>query len=90
MKAGVAIALLTAKAFVKAGVSWKGKIKLGLVCDEEGMMLGIKHFIKAGHADDVTACLVPEPEENNLCISMKGAIRAIVRVPGEWPMAPCP
>jgi succinyl-diaminopimelate desuccinylase len=83
MKAGVAIAMLTAKAFVKAGVSWKGKIKLGLVCDEEGMMLGIKHFIKAGHADEVTACLVPEPEENNFCISMKGAIRAIVRVHGK-------
>ena len=47
------------------------------------MMIGIKHFIKSGHADDVTACLVPEPEENNLCITMKGAIRAIVRVHGK-------
>jgi succinyl-diaminopimelate desuccinylase len=47
------------------------------------MMLGIKSFIRAGHADDVAACLVPEPEENNLCICMKGAIRAIVRVHGK-------
>ena len=47
------------------------------------MMIGIKHFIRSGHADDVTACLVPEPEENNLCITMKGAIRAIVRVHGK-------
>jgi len=83
MKAGIAVALLTAKAFHSAGVRWKGKIRLGLVCDEEGMMLGIKSFIRAGHADDVTACLVPEPEENNLCIRMKGAIRAIVRVRGK-------
>ena len=83
MKAGLAVALVTAKAFKKAGAGWRGKLKLGLVCDEEGMMLGIKCFIKAGHADDVTACLVPEPEENNLCISMKGAIRAIVRVHGK-------
>jgi succinyl-diaminopimelate desuccinylase len=82
MKAGLAVALLTAKAFSRAGVRWKGKIRLGLVCDEEGMMLGIKSFIRAGHADDVSACLVPEPEENNLCISMKGAIRAVVRVTG--------
>jgi succinyl-diaminopimelate desuccinylase len=82
MKAGLAVALITAKAFGSAGVPWRGKIRLGLVCDEEGMMLGIKSFIRAGHADDVTACLVPEPEENNLCISMKGAIRAIVRVHG--------
>jgi succinyl-diaminopimelate desuccinylase len=83
MKGGLAVALCTAKAFRRAGVSWKGKIRLGLVCDEEGMMLGIKSFIHAGHADDVTACLVPEPEENNLCICMKGAIRAVVRVTGK-------
>jgi len=82
MKAGIAVALATVKAFCKAGVPWAGRIRLGLVCDEEGMMLGIKHFIRAGHADDVTACLVPEPEENNLCISMKGAIRAVLRVQG--------
>jgi succinyl-diaminopimelate desuccinylase len=83
MKAGLAVALVTAKVFRSAGAGWTGKLRLGLVCDEEGMMLGIKSFIRAGHADDVTACLVPEPEENNLCLSMKGAIRAIVRVHGK-------
>lgn len=83
MKAGDALALLVAKAFRNTKEAWVGKIRLGLVCDEEGMMIGIKHFIKSGHADDVDACLVPEPEENNLCISMKGAIRAIVRVHGK-------
>ena len=82
MKAGIAVVLSTVKAFRTAGVPWAGRIRLGLVCDEEGMMLGIKHFIQKGHADDVTACLVPEPEENNLCLSMKGAIRAVLRVRG--------
>jgi succinyl-diaminopimelate desuccinylase len=83
MKAGLAVALLTAKALRSAGVPWKGKLRLGIVCDEEGMMLGIKHYIRAGHADDVDACLVPEPEENQLCLSMKGALRAVVRVQGK-------
>ncbi|HUI70550.1 MAG TPA: M20 family metallopeptidase [Spirochaetia bacterium] len=83
MKAGLAVALVTAKALKKVPVVWKGKVRLGFVCDEEGMMLGIKHFIRSGHADDVVACLVPEPEENNLCITMKGAIRAVVRVHGK-------
>ncbi len=83
MKGGVATALLTAKAFHASKVPFAGKIRLGLVCDEEGMMIGIKDFIRRGHADDVTAALVPEPEENQLCISMKGAIRAIVRVHGK-------
>ena len=81
MKAGIAVALVTARAVAKSR-AWAGKVRLGFVCDEEGMMIGIKHFIRGGHADDVTACLVPEPEENNLCITMKGAIRAIVRVHG--------
>lgn len=83
MKAGVAMAMVLAKVFAKTKEGWAGKLKLGLVCDEEGMMIGIKHYIKQGHADEVTACLVPEPEENNLCISMKGAIRAVVRVHGK-------
>jgi succinyl-diaminopimelate desuccinylase len=83
MKAGDAINLLIARTFAKTKESWCGKIRLGLVCDEEGMMIGIKNFIKNGHADDVDACLVPEPEENNLCICMKGAIRAVVRVHGK-------
>ncbi|MEW5814690.1 MAG: M20 family metallopeptidase [Spirochaetota bacterium] len=83
MKAGLAVNLLTAKAFKQAGISFKGKIKLGIVCDEEGMMAGIKDFIKKGYADDVDACLIPEPEENQLCLSMKGALRALVKVKGK-------
>ncbi|MGB4255002.1 MAG: M20 family metallopeptidase, partial [Rectinema sp.] len=83
MKAGDAIALLIAKSFRRTDQPWIGKLRLGIVCDEEGMMIGIKHLINTGYADDVDACLIPEPEENNLCISMKGAIRAIVRVKGK-------
>jgi len=82
MKAGVAVALMTARALRKHPAAWAGTVRMGFVCDEEGMMLGIKHFIRSGHADDVAACLVPEPEENNLCITMKGAIRAVVKVHG--------
>jgi succinyl-diaminopimelate desuccinylase len=82
MKAGLAVALVTAKVLKRSPGTWRGKIRLGFVCDEEGMMKGIKHFIRAGHADDVTAALIPEPEENQLCLSMKGALRAVVRVTG--------
>ncbi len=82
MKAGLAVNLLTVKALLRSGLPWNGKIRLGIVCDEEGMMIGIKDFIKKGHADDVDAALVSEPEENQLCLSMKGAIRGVVRVNG--------
>jgi len=83
MKAGLAVNLLTVKAMIKSGVEYKGRMRLGLVCDEEDLMLGIQDYIKKGHADDVDACLVPEPEENQLCLSMKGALRAIVKVKGK-------
>jgi succinyl-diaminopimelate desuccinylase len=83
MKAGLAVNLITLKALLKSGVRFKGKIRLGFVCDEEGMMTGIKDFINQGWADDVDAALIPEPEENQLCVSMKGAIRAVVRVKGK-------
>ncbi len=83
MKAGLAVNLLTVKAMIQSGVEYKGKMRLGIVCDEEDLMLGIQDYIKQGHADDVDACLVSEPEENQLCISMKGALRAVVNVKGK-------
>jgi succinyl-diaminopimelate desuccinylase len=83
MKAGLAVHLVTLKALRASGVPWRGRIRLGFVCDEEGMMIGIKDFIRRGHADDVDAALISEPEENQLCLSMKGALRAVVRVTGK-------
>ncbi len=83
MKAGLAVNLLTVKAMMKSDVAYNGKMRLGLVCDEEDLMLGIQDYIQKGHADGVDACLVSEPEENQLCLSMKGALRAIVKVHGK-------
>ena len=83
MKAGVAVNLITAKTILKSGIPFKGKMVLGIVCDEEDLMLGIQDFIKRGHADNVDACLVSEPEENQLCISMKGALRIKLTVTGK-------
>ena len=83
MKAGLAVHLVTLKALLRSGVPFQGRIRLGFVCDEEGMMIGIKDFIRRGHADNVDAALISEPEENQLCLSMKGALRAVVRVAGK-------
>ena len=82
MKAGLAVNLVAAKALMAGGSGFPGRLRLCFVCDEEGMMIGIKDFIRRGHADGVDAALLPEPEENQLCLSMKGALRAIVRVKG--------
>lgn len=62
---------------------FKGKIILCIPCDEEGMMLGIKHFIKQGWADGVDGAIICEPEENNVCIAQRGAMRILVDIYGK-------
>lgn len=60
-----------------------GKIILCIPVDEEGLMLGIKHFIKQGWADGVDGAIICEPEENNVCIAQRGAMRIKVDVYGK-------
>jgi succinyl-diaminopimelate desuccinylase len=81
MKAGLVCALAAIQAIVRSGVQIKGSLLLGAVCDEEGQMLGIKHFVEAGWAEHVSAAIVCEPEENHLCIAQKGVmwVRALIR-----------
>ena len=74
MKAGVVCALLATKAIVDSGIQLNGSLLLGLVCDEEGRMIGIKHFVEQGWADRVAAAIICEPEENHLCTCQKGVM----------------
>ncbi len=82
MKAGVAASIAALEAVRAVAPDLPGRIRLGIVADEEGMMLGIKHFIEQGWADEVDGCIVAEPEENELCLFQKGAMRVNVRVQG--------
>lgn len=82
-KGNVAAAIFAAKAVLESGVDFKGQILLCIPVDEEGMMTGIKDFIKKGWADTVDAAVICEPEENNICIYQKGAMRAEIRVYGK-------
>ena len=46
-------------------------------------MAGIKAFIQNGHAEGVDAAVICEPEENQICITQKGALRVEVTVRGQ-------
>ncbi len=81
-KGNVAAAIFAAKAVKDSGEAFHGNILLCIPCDEEGMMLGIKHFIQRGWADNVDAAVICEPEENHICIFQKGAMRAEIKVFG--------
>ncbi|PKM84664.1 MAG: peptidase M20 [Firmicutes bacterium HGW-Firmicutes-11] len=82
-KGNLAAAIFAAKAVKDAGIGFDGTILLCIPCDEEDMMIGIKDFIAKGWADNVDGAVICEPEENQLCIFQKGAMRVIVRVYGK-------
>ncbi|KZE55566.1 peptidase M20 [Brevibacillus parabrevis] len=82
-KGNLAAAICAVKAIQRSKEAFAGKILLCIPCDEEGMMIGIKDFIKRGWAKGVDAAIICEPEENQLCITQKGAMRAILRTYGK-------
>lgn len=82
MKGGLVASLCGIQALIKSGLLKKGKIKFGVCIDEEGMMTGIKDLIRKGYANDVDACVVCEPEENNICFCHKGSVRVQIDTVG--------
>lgn len=81
-KGNMAAAYLAVRAVARAtGGSFPGHIRFLVPIDEENMMTGIKHFIASGGADDLDGAVACEPENLEICIRQKGALRlqAIVR-----------
>jgi succinyl-diaminopimelate desuccinylase len=81
-KGNLAAMLAAMAALKRSGVPLSGAIVAGVLCDEEDQMLGVRHFIAAGHADRVTAAVICEPEDGIICTSQKGALRARFDVTG--------
>ncbi|MBT9141789.1 MAG: putative succinyl-diaminopimelate desuccinylase [Dehalococcoidia bacterium] len=75
-KGNLAAMLVAMASLKRSGVELAGTIIGGVLCDEEGQMLGVQDFIKRGHADIVTGAIICEPQDGLLCISQKGSIRA--------------
>jgi succinyl-diaminopimelate desuccinylase len=75
-KGNLAAAVMAVQAINQSGIPFKGKILLGILVDEEGMMSGVKHFIRQGWANGVQGAMICEPVDNQLCITQKGALRA--------------
>ena len=82
-KGNLAAAIVAVRAIKASGLAFPGRLILCHPVDEEGMMSGIKAFIEGGHAEGVDAAVICEPEENQLCIKQKGALRVEVRVRGK-------
>lgn len=82
-KGNLAAAVMAVRAIRDSGVPLPGKLVLCHPVDEEGMMAGIKAFIEGGYAEGVDGAVICEPEENQLCIKQKGALRVEVTVRGK-------
>ena len=82
-KGNLAAAVMAVQAINQSCIPLKGKILLGILVDEEGMMSGVKHFIRQGWANGVNAAIICEPVDNQLCITQKGALRAELTTSGK-------
>ena len=81
MKAGLAAAMYAARAIERRG-PFPGRIVLAALCDEEGMMLGAKHFAQQPLATEIDGVIVCEPEDYEVCAVSKGAMRLRINVHG--------
>ncbi|MGW8380887.1 M20 family metallopeptidase [Streptomyces sp. ODS28] len=74
MKSGVAAMIYGVRALEREG-PFPGRVVLGVLADEEGMMLGAKAFAASPLAREVDAVIVCEPEGYEVCTSARGGIR---------------
>ncbi|NJC10379.1 succinyl-diaminopimelate desuccinylase [Micromonospora profundi] len=81
MKAGVAAMIHATRAVELAG-PFPGRIVVAALVDEEGQMLGAKHFTTTPLAAEVDAAIVCEPEAEEICAVAKGAVRLLVTCTG--------
>ena len=84
MKAGLAALVHAARAVQLEGFT--GRLVVAALADEEGMMLGAKHFAAVTAAqvapDGIDGAIVGEPEGGEICACAKGAIRVIATLGG--------
>ena len=81
-KGNLAAMLIAMKAIKTCALELSGSVIGGVLCDEEDRMLGVRDFIKRGHADKITAAVICEPQDGMICTSQKGAIRASYLITG--------
>jgi succinyl-diaminopimelate desuccinylase len=82
MKGGLAAAMIAAAAIKRSGVLLGGRLLVGALVDEEGDMLGVRRFVDTPAARALTAAIVCEPEQNELCLEQRGVVWARVSFRG--------
>ncbi|HEX5817003.1 MAG TPA: M20 family metallopeptidase [Methylomirabilota bacterium] len=82
MKSGLAAAMIAAAALKRSGARLHGRLVVGALVDEEGDMLGAKHLARTPLGRELTAAIICEPEQNELCLEQRGVVWARVTARG--------
>lgn len=82
MKGGLAAAMIAAAAVRRAGIEPPGALVVGALVDEEGDMLGAQHLCTTALGRELSAAIICEPEQNELCLVQRGVVWARVTVRG--------
>ena len=82
MKSGLAAAMVAAAAIKRSGVDLDGRLIVGALVDEEGDMIGAKHLCTTTLGRELTAAIICEPEQNELCLEQRGVLWARVTAKG--------
>ena len=82
MKSGLAAAMIAAAALKRSGARLHGRLVVGALVDEEGDMLGARHLCTTPLGRSLTAAVICEPEQNELCLEQRGVVWARVTARG--------
>jgi succinyl-diaminopimelate desuccinylase len=82
MKGGLAAAMIAAAAIKRSAAPLGGRLAVGALVDEEGDMLGARHLAASAIGRTLSAAIVCEPEQNELCLEQRGVVWARVAIRG--------
>ena len=82
MKGGLAAAMAATAAIKRSGVDLGGRLVVGALVDEEGDMLGARHLCTTALGRELSAAIICEPEQNELCLEQRGVVWARVTLRG--------
>jgi succinyl-diaminopimelate desuccinylase len=82
MKSGLAAAMIAAAAIKRSGARLGGRLVVGALVDEEGDMIGARHLCTTAIGRALTAAIICEPEQNELCLEQRGVVWARVTARG--------
>jgi succinyl-diaminopimelate desuccinylase len=82
MKGGLAAAMIALASIRRSGVQLGGCLVVGALVDEEGDMIGARHLVTTPIGREISAAVICEPEQNEICLEQRGVVWVRVTLRG--------